>query len=212
MTSVLPVLKKERIVAILRARSAHRLDAVIDVLVESGIGALEVTLPTPGSLVAIRAAVARHSGVVVGAGTVLTTEDVERAADAGARFIVTPNTDPAVIARARALGLESFPGAMTVTEILTAYRAGAAAVKVFPARAVGAEFFRDVAAPLPDIPLVAVGGVALADIPAYLAAGALGVGLGGPLIGDALEDGMLDGLRERAAAARAAAGVGQGER
>lgn len=197
-------LRSERIVAILRGRSAERLDAVIDALVDSGVRTLEVTVPTPGALEAIRAAVDRHGDeVLIGAGTVLTVQEADLAAAAGARFLVTPNTDHAVIAHAFRLGLEVLPGALTPSEIVAAHRAGAVAVKVFPARTVGPAFFRDVAVPLPGTPLVAVGGVALPDIAAYLEAGALAVGLGGPLIGDALDGGPLAGLTERAAAARA---------
>lgn len=180
-------LRANPIIAILRATHPAPLDACIETLVEAGIRTLEVTLPTPGAVEAVRAASEKYgSAVWIGSGTVLTADEASRAADAGARFIVSPHTDPELIAAATARGLASLPGAGTVTEALSAWRAGASAVKLFPARTLGSSFVSDMAAPLPEVPLVAVGGVGLTDAAAYLEAGALAVGVGSPLIGDAL--------------------------
>src|SRR5579859_87038 len=123
------------VVAIVRGRRAEHLDAVLDTLVESGIRSLEVTLNTPGALEAIRRAVGRFGpDVAVGAGTVRTVADVEDSVAAGAQFLVSPHTDPALGERARELAAPYLPGALTPTEIVAAWNAGASAIKLFPAR------------------------------------------------------------------------------
>jgi 2-dehydro-3-deoxyphosphogluconate aldolase/(4S)-4-hydroxy-2-oxoglutarate aldolase len=141
---------------------------------------------------------------VLGAGTVLTPEQADAAVDAGATYLVSPVVDLEVIEAARRRGVAALPGALTPTEILRAWRAGAAAVKLFPASLGGPGYLRAVKAPLPEVPLVPTGGVGLEEIGGYLRAGALAVGLGGPLVGDAGEGGSLEALRRRAATALAA--------
>ena len=127
--------------------------------------------------------------------------------DAGATFLVMPHLDPELVRWAAEGGIPAIPGCATPTEILAAWRAGAAAVKVFPASSLGPSFIRECHGPFPGLPLLPTGGVTLESAPAFIAAGAVAVGLGGWLIGDA--DPM--GIRERArqivdavAAARAA--------
>jgi 2-dehydro-3-deoxyphosphogluconate aldolase/(4S)-4-hydroxy-2-oxoglutarate aldolase len=193
------------IVAIIRCRARVDLTDVLRVLVTAGIGCVEVTVPTPGSLATVEAAARDHPGLLIGAGTVLTVDDVDRCARAGARFVVTPVVDTQVIGRAIAAGLPIVPGALTPTEIVTAYTAGAAAVKVFPAARLGPDYLRDLSGPLPHIPLVPTGGIGLNDVAPYLRAGGAAVGLGGPLIGDALTGGRLSALAARADAFVAAA-------
>jgi 2-dehydro-3-deoxyphosphogluconate aldolase / (4S)-4-hydroxy-2-oxoglutarate aldolase len=198
-----------RVVAILRAENASRAEAVVDVLLENGIRSLELTLTTQGALGVVERLAARvPDGTDLGVGTVLTADDVDRAADAGARFVVSPSVDPAVIEAANRHGIASYPGAFTPTEIHAAWTAGASAVKLFPAGSLGPEYLKAVRAPLPDIPLVPTGGVAVEAVGAWLAAGATAVGLGSPLIGNALAaDGDLDGLAQRARAVCAAVGA-----
>jgi 2-dehydro-3-deoxyphosphogluconate aldolase/(4S)-4-hydroxy-2-oxoglutarate aldolase len=187
------------VVAILRGRRAEHLDAVLDVLVETGIRSLEVTLNTPGALEAIRRAVSRYADDArVGAGTVRTVADVEDAVAAGARFLVSPHTDPALGSRARELGVAYLPGAFTPTEIVSAWNSGAAAVKLFPARLGGPRYLRDLREPLPDVPIVPTGGVSADNVAEWFAAGAVAVGVGGTLIGDALDGGDLSALAARA--------------
>lgn len=195
-----------RVVAILRAENASRAEAVVDVLLENGIRSLELTLTTKGALdVVERLAANVPDGTDLGMGTVLTADDVDRAVDAGARFVVSPSVVPAVIEAATRRGVASYPGAFTPTEIHTAWSAGASAVKLFPGGALGPAYLKAVRAPLPDIPLVPTGGVAVEAVGAWLDAGAVAVGLGSPLIGDALApDGDLDALAERARAVCAA--------
>jgi 2-dehydro-3-deoxyphosphogluconate aldolase/(4S)-4-hydroxy-2-oxoglutarate aldolase len=196
-----------RVVAILRAENADRAEAVVDVLVEAGVRSLELTLTTRGALEVVERLAKRvPSDVEIGVGTVLTAEEVDRSVDAGATFVVSPSVDQEVIAAALRRGVASYPGAFTPTEIVAAWKAGASAVKLFPAGSLGPGYLKAVRGPFPDIPVVPTGGVGADDIGPWLAAGALAVGMGGPLIGDALAaDGDLDALAERATAAVAAA-------
>jgi 2-dehydro-3-deoxyphosphogluconate aldolase / (4S)-4-hydroxy-2-oxoglutarate aldolase len=196
-----------RVVAILRAENADRAEAAVEVLLANGIRCLELTLTTKGALEVVeRLAATVPEGTDLGVGTVLTADDVDRAVDAGARFVVSPSVVPAVIGAAARHGIASYPGALTPTEIHTAWDAGASAVKLFPGGALGPGYLKAVRAPLPDIPLVPTGGVDVGSVGAWLEAGAVAVGVGGPLIGDALApDGDLDALGERARAVCAAA-------
>jgi 2-dehydro-3-deoxyphosphogluconate aldolase/(4S)-4-hydroxy-2-oxoglutarate aldolase len=198
-----------RVVAILRAANAERAEDVVAVLLENGIRSLELTLTTKGALdVMERLASTVPDATDLGMGTVLTAADVDRAVDAGARFVVSPAVVPEVIEAAARHGIASYPGALTPTEIHTAWSAGASAVKLFPGGALGPGYLKAVRAPLPDVPLVPTGGIDVEAVGTWLDAGAVAVGLGGPLIGDALTpDGDLDALAERARAVCAAAGA-----
>jgi 2-dehydro-3-deoxyphosphogluconate aldolase/(4S)-4-hydroxy-2-oxoglutarate aldolase len=172
-----------RLVAIIRLREEADLLRAAAALVEGGIHSLEFTLTTPGAVSAIHAARARFGAtVVVGAGTVLDAESARRCLDAGAQFLVSPGFDPAVIDAAHAQAALAMPGALTPTEILAAWRAGADVVKVFPARQFGPRYIADIRAPLPDIPLMPTGGVDATNAAAFLKAGAVGVAAGGNLI------------------------------
>ena len=124
-------------------------------------------------------------------------EQVRAAVEAGAQACVSPALAPEVIEACREAGVPAIPGAMTPTEIETAWRLGAEMVKVFPASVGGPDYVRAIRAPLPDIPLVPTGGVGIGDAAQYLAAGAVAVGIGSPLLGDACAGGDLDALRER---------------
>jgi 2-dehydro-3-deoxyphosphogluconate aldolase/(4S)-4-hydroxy-2-oxoglutarate aldolase len=187
-------------VAILRASSAKHFLAAADALVSAGVRAIEVTLTAPDALEAMSKIAAEFANVaVVGAGTVLTADQAESCIDAGAAFLVSPVAAPDVVAAARIAGVAAYPAGLTPTEIVTAYRSGAAAVKLFPASAVGPRFITDLHGPFPDLPIIPTGGIAIDQIPHWLATGALAVGVGGPLLGDAARDGGdLDGLRARA--------------
>lgn len=199
-----PVLRDTGLVAILRGRSGDRLTDVCDTLLDAGVRCLEVTMNTPGALAAVRRLAAEgRPGVEVGVGTVRRPDEVDAAADAGATFVVAPNTSLPVGERAAALGLGWFPGALTPTEIAGAWEAGATAVKVFPAGSAGGpRYLKEVRAPLEDVLLVPTGGVSLEDVPGYLQVGAVAVGMGSPLLGAALDDDEdLDRLAERARAA-----------
>jgi 2-dehydro-3-deoxyphosphogluconate aldolase / (4S)-4-hydroxy-2-oxoglutarate aldolase len=188
-----------RVVAILRAEDTGRAEAVVDVLVEHGIRCLELTLTTKGAVETVERLAGRvPAEVELGVGTVLTAANVDRCVDAGARFVVSPSVDAQVVAAALRRGIASYPGAMTPTEIHAAWTAGATAVKLFPAGSLGIGHLTAVRAPLPHIPLLPTGGVAVDAVGAWLRAGAVAVGMGSPLIGDALDPGGdLGALAER---------------
>lgn len=197
------------LVAIIRCQEAGRALAIGRTLLEAGVGMLEVTLTTPDAVETIATLAGEvadgGSGAWVGAGTVISEDDLDTAVAAGARFVVTPGLCPAVAAASRA-EVPSLAGAWTASEVITAHDQGATAVKIFPASSGGPGHLKALRDPLPHIPLVAVGGVGLAEIEAYRKVGAIGFGIGGPLIGDAARGGSLTELADRARAFVEAAG------
>jgi 2-dehydro-3-deoxyphosphogluconate aldolase / (4S)-4-hydroxy-2-oxoglutarate aldolase len=210
---ITPQLRNSGVVAILRAARPDRLEEVALALIESGIKCLELTLTTPGAVDAFRRLrPAVGADVALGMGSVITASQAETVLNAGADFLVSPGVCAEVTRTALRSGVACYPGGWTPTEILAAWDLGAPAVKLFPAASGGPRHLRDIAAPLPQIPLVPTGGVALDQIGAYIAAGAAAVGLGSPLIGDALDGGSPSALRERAAAALAAVRQARSER
>jgi 2-dehydro-3-deoxyphosphogluconate aldolase/(4S)-4-hydroxy-2-oxoglutarate aldolase len=188
-----------RIIAIARGLEPDRLARIADGLLAGGINAFEVTLDSPGALPAIESLVRRFEGspLLVGAGTVLDLEAATAATSAGAGFLVSPHGDAAIVRWAVATGVPVFPGAMTPTEIVAMWAAGATAVKVFPASAVGPSFIREVRGPLRHVPLIPTGGITAETIRDYMAAGATAVGMGSWLSGD----GDPAGIGSRAAEA-----------
>lgn len=198
-------LRDTGIVAILRAHADAHLAAVCETLVAAGVTCLELTLTTPGAngaLTALRARLGSH--VALGMGSVTTRHQAESALAAGAEFLVSPGVCAEVAACAAEHNVACYPGAWTPTEVITAWSLGAPAVKLFPAASGGPRHLRDLRGPLPDIPLVPTGGVGLDEIGAYVAAGAAAVGLGGPLLGDALAVGTEPALRALAQRAQSA--------
>lgn len=171
------------IISIMRRTESSLAVDTAEALLAGGVSVVEVTLNTPGALDML-AALARHVGqrMAIGAGTVMSPDEVARALDAGARFIVSPHTDPAVIEAARSAGAPALPGAFTPTEIVRAWQAGASLVKVFPVGSVGPRYLRDVLAPLTEIPLLPTGGVTLENAAEFIRAGARGLGLGSDLV------------------------------
>jgi 2-dehydro-3-deoxyphosphogluconate aldolase/(4S)-4-hydroxy-2-oxoglutarate aldolase len=192
------------VVAIARGVDPDRVSTIALALLRGGISAFELTLNEPEAIAleAIGKVANRFTGseLLLGAGTVLSVKAAQRAIDAGARFIVSPHTDPELIAWAMKTGIPVFPGAFTSTEILAAWRAGATAVKLFPASVAGPAAVREMRGPLPEIPLIPTGGVSAETAGAFIQAGAVAVGVGGWLIGD----GKAQGVRERATAIVAA--------
>ena len=193
-------LARERLLVIIRGADAEAAVAASLALLSSGIRFLEVSLVTADAL-AVIAEVARlvPDGAVIGAGTVLTRDDVARTAGAGARFMVTPALTESV-AESVALGIPVLAGVLTPTEALTAMGLGAVAVKLFPATFGGPSYLRALREPLPNLPFIPVGGVDVTLAAEYLSVGAVAVGVGSPLVGDAVRGGDLDALRARAAA------------
>ncbi len=187
-------------VAILRGGTGEHVEAVVAALVESGVHAIELTTNTPRWREGLAWAAERYgSGVAVGVGTVVDPVQLDEAAALGATFAVSPHLDPAIGRRAHERGLGWYPGAATPTEIVHAWQLGARAVKVFPAAQLGGPgFLRQVLAPLDFVDVVPTGGIGVTDARAYLDAGAVAVGLGSPLVGDALTTGDVAAVRERA--------------
>jgi 2-dehydro-3-deoxyphosphogluconate aldolase/(4S)-4-hydroxy-2-oxoglutarate aldolase len=191
-------LRAARLIAIVRGADCAAALASTLALAEEGMGFIEVSLTTAGALDVIgRARAALGPDAWLGAGTVLTAADAEAAAAAGASFVVTPALGPGVDA-AVARGLPVVAGALTPTEVVSAEAAGAAAVKLFPASTGGVRYLRALRDPFPATPFVPVGGVDEDAAREYLAAGAIAIGVGSPLLGDAAAGGPLSGLRERA--------------
>jgi len=182
--AVLNLVQKTRIIAIIRGDMAGRELEIAEALAEGGVSALEVSIVSPNYAAAI-SNIAKHLGskIAVGAGTVLTTDQLREVADSGASFIVSPNFDPVVVAETRKLGLASFPGAYTATEVVAASRAGADAIKIFPAVSLGPNYIKALLGPLPDTRFVPTGGITIANAPAYIAAGAWALGIGSELVG-----------------------------
>ncbi|WP_148253066.1 2-dehydro-3-deoxy-6-phosphogalactonate aldolase [Aidingimonas lacisalsi] len=171
------------LVAILRGISPEEVEAVGDALVDAGFKMIEVPLNSPRPWQSLERLVARMpDDVLVGAGTVLDTANVERLASLGASLLITPNTDTDVIAAGEAQGLASFIGCMTPSEALVAARSGATALKLFPAARLGVGYFNDVSTILPpELPVFAVGGVNRDTMADWHAAGVRGFGFGSNL-------------------------------
>lgn len=202
------IITESRVIAVGRHITAAAAHAIGAALVEGGVRAMELTLNEPegAALRAIEAlaTTADGLGALVGAGTVLSIEAAGRAVDAGARFIVMPHCDPELVAWCATHGVPCFPGALTPTEILAAWSAGASAVKLFPAATVGPGYLAQIRGPFPDIPIMPTGGVSAETAGVWVAAGAVAVGMGGWLIGD----GDAAGVTARARLVRQAVGGG----
>jgi 2-dehydro-3-deoxyphosphogluconate aldolase / (4S)-4-hydroxy-2-oxoglutarate aldolase len=192
------------VIAVLRAPHVSTLPRVCDVLVEEGILSLELTLTTPGLLDALPELVYRYAETAdVGVGTVLAVSDAHRAMDSGARYLVTPTMNLAVVRLALERQVPVFPGGLSPTELAAGWDAGATAVKIFPAETVGAAYLEHLRGPFPDLMAIPSGGVDLDATREWLNAGAAAVSIGGPLLGDALKGGELSALRDRCRAVRA---------
>jgi 2-dehydro-3-deoxyphosphogalactonate aldolase len=171
---------KRPLIAILRGLKPEDAEGVIGVLIESGMTAIEIPLNSPDPFRSIEIAVKKASSeVLIGAGTVLTPQAVERLHDVGGRLMVTPNVDPEVIASARERGMVTMPGVFTATEALLAAKAGASGLKFFPASALGASGISAIRAVLPaDLMIAAVGGISDKNFVEYTTTGIYAFGLG----------------------------------
>ncbi len=181
--SVVARIHEVGLVPVVRAQSADDAEALSHAIAAGGVSVLEITLTVPGAIDVIRRVVASGGDdMLVGAGTVLTAEDARAAVDAGAQFIVAPGFDAGTVAWCQAHDVPVLPGALTPTEVIQAWRAGADFVKVFPCGAVGgASYLKALKAPLPQIDLVPTGGVTLAAAGDFIRAGASALGVGADL-------------------------------
>ena len=170
------------LVAILRGITPPEAVAHARVLLAAGFDTIEVPTNSPNWADSVRAIVELAPRALVGAGTVLTAQDLDALQTAGGRLAVSPHVDAALLTDCVARGLVALPGAMTPSEVFAAYRIGATAVKIFPAATLGPRHVKAMRAVLPpDLPLLAVGGVSPASLGDYLRAGCTGAGLGGEL-------------------------------
>ena len=200
-------IRETRLVAIVRGTDGPAAAKAALAAMEEGFRFVEIALTTPGALEVISGVRAQApAGCFVGAGTVLTAADVERVIAAGGQFIVTPALAESIDEAARR-GVPVLAGALTPSEAHDAMNRGATAVKLFPASIGGPRYLKALRDPFPNIPFIAVGGVGLDEAAGYWEAGAIAVGLGGPLFGDSASGGDLGPLHERARAfVRLAAG------
>ena len=207
-------LERGGVVAVARRLTPDSVPAIADALAAGGIGAFELTLndPEDAALRAIEAA-AQHvaasidAAIDIGAGTVRSLEAAARAIDAGATFLVAPHLDVEVVAWATSRGIPMLPGAATPTEVLAGWRAGAAAVKVFPASSLGPSFLRELRGPFPEIPLQPTGGITVDNAGEFIRAGAIAVGMGSWLFAGVTPA----SVRERASQATAAVAAARHE-
>ena len=184
----LKTLNEVAVVAVIRAASADAAVATSHALVRGGVTGIEVTFSTPGAADAIRRVKQELPSAFIGAGTVLEIAELEAACDAGAKFLVSPHFDPVLLGKARERGVPYLPGALTPTEIVRAWKAGASCVKLFPGSAVGPAYVKAIRGPLPDVPLMPTGGVDEKNLGEWLKAGVIAVGMGGALATGALEE------------------------
>lgn len=204
--------KTSKIIAIVRGLKTEYMIPLSEALLRGGIDLMEVTFnqKEPSSFTdtaeAIRA-VSRHmeGKMLVGAGTVLTFEQLDLAVNAGAKYIITPNVNPDLIRRAKSMGVNVFPGAMTPSEAVTAMDAGADIVKIFPAGELGPGYIKAIRAPLGHIPMMAVGGVNEKNAADFILAGCCGIGVGGNLVNkNWIEEGSWDKIESLASEYRKA--------
>lgn len=193
--AVIQAVQKHKLVAILRGVPAEKLVKVAQALYDGGVRLMEITYSPDGSV--SDEETARRIGLLakvfegrmfIGAGTVLTKEQVRLTKQAGGLFIISPNVDEGVIRETCAQGLVSMPGALTPTEICAAHSCGADFVKLFPAGDMGVNYVKSVKAPLPHIKMLAVGGINEKNLASYLHTGVCGFGIGSNIVNKKMVD------------------------
>ncbi len=175
------------LVPVLRAKSSAEAHALVEALFTGGVTVVEVTMTVPGAIGVIQSLRKMYGDrLLLGAGTVLDAQQCAAVIEAGAEFVVSPSLHLEVISKTKELGKVSIPGALTPTEVVTAWNVGADYVKVFPCSAVGgASYLKALKGPLPHIRLIPTGGVTLDTAAQYLKAGAVALGVGGDLVNPA---------------------------
>jgi 2-dehydro-3-deoxyphosphogluconate aldolase/(4S)-4-hydroxy-2-oxoglutarate aldolase len=186
------------LIAVVRASSTEECRTIVAGLAAAGVPAIEITMTVPGALEIVRDI--RDSGVTIGVGTVLDVMTCQRAIEAGAKFIVSPVTDASVLSAAHEADIEYVAGALTPNEIYNAVLLGADAIKIFPIGLVGGpSYLKAILEPLPGLRTVVSGGIAVADISAYRAAGAYSICIGGAFVNRAAaQAGDVEGVRRHA--------------
>ena len=183
-TQVIKNIEETGLVPVVRAASADEAMRVIDAIKEGGVSVLEITMTVPGAVKVIEEVVARYgSEVTVGAGTVLDPETARACILAGAQFVVSPSLNLDTIALCRRYSVPVMPGALTPTEVVTAWTAGADFVKIFPCGSVGgASYIKNLKGPLPHIKMIPTGGVSMSNAADFIKAGSSAIGVGTDLV------------------------------
>ena len=199
------------LLAVVRGESRRAALEVVGALIEGGVLGIEITFTTPEAVRVIGDLDEEYGdSILLGAGTVITDEQVERAAEAGASFLVSPGSDPKLLPAMLGTGLLVLPGVLTPSEVMLARRLGAQAVKLFPGSSGGTSYLKALRGPFPDVPFVPTGGVSLENINDWFAAGAFAVGAGGALAPSSIEGRdrgeVVENARQFAKAVRAAKG------
>lgn len=200
-TDTINQIKETGVIPVVRATTADEAMRAIDAIREGGISVLEITMTVPGAVKVIEEVAKRYEkDALVGAGTVLDPETATACVESGARFVVSPALNLETIACCRRLDVVVMPGALTPTEVVQAWNAGADFVKVFPAGAVGGpSYLKSLKAPLPQIELVPTGGVSLKTAADFIRAGAAALGVGADLVDiKAIREGQAALITERA--------------
>ena len=197
------MIERVGLIPVLRARSMAQGHAVVEAMIAGGVNIVEVTMTVPGAIDLLKALKKEYgASLLLGSGTVTTAEQAQATIEAGAEFVVSPSFHPEVVARTHALGKLSMPGALTPTEAITAWNAGADYVKIFPCSAVGgASYLKALLAPFPHLKLVPTGGVTLETAASFIKAGARALGVGSDLVNLAAVDaGKAETITESAKA------------
>jgi 2-dehydro-3-deoxyphosphogluconate aldolase / (4S)-4-hydroxy-2-oxoglutarate aldolase len=190
------------LIPVLRAKNSKQAHGVVEAMIAGGVTVVEVTMTVPGAVDLLRELKREHPTLLLGSGTVTTAKEAEDTIAAGAEFVVSPSFHPEVVAATKAAGKLSVPGALTPTEVITAYRAGADYVKIFPCSAMGgASYLKSLLAPFPFLKLIPTGGVTIATAEEFLRAGARALGVGSDLVNlSAIDQGRPEVITEAARA------------
>ncbi len=196
------IIERVGLIPVLRAKSIAQAHAVVEAMIAGGVTVVEVTMTVPDAVDLLKELKKQHPSLLLGAGTVTTASEAEETIAAGAEFVVSPSLHPEVIATTKAHRKLSIPGALTPTEIITAHRAGADYVKVFPCSAMGgASYLKSILAPFPFLKLIPTGGVTIKTAEEFIRAGARALGVGGDLVNlAAIDEGKPEIITEAAKA------------
>jgi 2-dehydro-3-deoxyphosphogluconate aldolase / (4S)-4-hydroxy-2-oxoglutarate aldolase len=197
------IIERVGLIPVLRAKSIAQAHAVVEAMIAGGVTVVEVTMTVPNAVHLLKELKKEHGAkILLGSGTVTTAKEVEDTINAGAEFVVSPSLHPEVIAATKAAGKLSIPGALTPTEVITAHRAGADYVKIFPCSAMGgASYLKSLLAPFPHLKLIPTGGVTLKTAEEFIRAGARALGVGSDLVNlAAIDEGKPEIITEAARA------------
>lgn len=196
------IIERVGLIPVLRAKNAKQAHAVVEAMIAGGVTVVEVTMTVPGAVELLRELKKEHPTILLGSGTVTTAKQAEATIETGAEFVVSPSLHPEVIAATKAAGKLSIPGALTPTEVITAERAGADYIKIFPCSAMGgASYLKSLLAPFPHLKLIPTGGVTLQTAESFIKAGARALGVGGDLVNlAAIDEGKPEIITEAAKA------------